>query len=669
VRGSLNACLRWLRNGVVALLVPLAAVPASAGGFAASETIFPATTRGWISVSDFRGLQARFRKSPYGQLVNDPTMEKFVEHLREQLAKNGKQRLAKLGLTLDDLEEVPGGELAAAAIETESGRLSTVLLVDTTGHEAEAKALVDRIGTRLVEQKAQKVTVSGAPAQLTVYELPPDPLAPAESPTARRVAFALAPQALVVGDDALQVGQAFAVLAQGREDNLTTVEAYKAIVDQVRSQLPDDAAPIRWYVDPLKFAAAYQKTNPPREKRKGPDYVTILARQGFDCIRGAGGVAAFSEGNHALRHHSMIYAPPLPGRDAESPERFDLAARMLRFPNAGDLGPQVWVPQDVAGWVALQWDVQTAFNSAESLIDDIVGEKGVFDDVITSIKDEPDGPQIDLEKDLVAHLGRRVSVITDHVEPISTDSERLAIAVELTDEERVAASVAKIMNADSDMQKITIGDHVAWELIDHSQAIPKLEVETPGFAPPTTDHDPDDDAHRRRQRLRQKEEKLLPHSTVTVARGHLLIASHRDILEQLLTAKEGNGLAASADYAAVQAELAKYVPGGAAIRGFGREDEAIRPAYELLRQGEMPKSKSLSGQLLNDMLGDGKPGSVREQRLDGSTLPEFDAIRRYFGTSGLAMESRSQGWYIVGLVLPRSPEKELARQPEAPKNR
>lgn len=657
-----------------ALHLSLIAAAACAGGFPASETIFPATTRAWISISDFRGMQQRFDASPYGQLIDDPAMKAFVDHLREQISKNGKQRLAKLGLTLEDLEKVPGGELAAAAIEVEGGTLATVLLVDTTGHEDDAKAVVDRIGTRLLEQKATKITVANAPPQLTVYELPPDPndVRAETAGRKRRVAFALAPQTLIVGDDALQVGQALSVLAQGRQDSLATVEAYKAVVEQCASQVPAAAAPIRWFLDPLAFAKAYQKTNPPREKKKGPDYVAILARQGFDAVKGAGGLLVFQEGPHAMRHHSLIYAPPLPGRDPESVERFDLAARMLRFPNAAGVAPAAWVPRDVAGWAALQWDVQTAFGSAESLVDDVVGDKGVFDDVIASLKEDPDGPQIDVEKDLVACLGKRVSVITDHVEPVGTDCERLVIAMEAADEARVAATIAKVMDADSDMQKIEIAGHVAWELIDHSMAIPKLEVETPGGAVAHADHDAGDEAHRRRQRLREKEERLLPHSTVTVAQGHLLIASHRDILERLLTSKGGaESLASATDYAAVQAELGKLVPAATAARAFGREDESVRPTYELLRQGNMPKSKSLLGQMLNDMLGDGKPGTVREQKIDGSTLPAFDVVQRYFGTSGLAMESRSQGWYIVGVSLPRSPqqEQEVARRPAEPASR
>jgi hypothetical protein len=87
----------------------------------------------------------------------------------------------------------------------------------------------------------------------------------------------------------------------------------------------------------------------------------------------------------------------------------------------------------------------------------------------------------------------------------------------------------------------------------------------------------------------------------------------------------------------------------------------------MLRQGAMPKSKSMTGQLLNAILGDGKPGSVREPRLDGAALPDFEMIRRYFGTAGIGMQTLPDGWAISGVSLPRSQqEPEVARRPVSP---
>ena len=557
---------------VVACVATLAANLATAASLAPSEKVFPDTTLAWMSVRDPQGFRERFDRSSYGQLIADPAMKPFVDGLKEQISHNGKQRLAKLGITLEDLAEVVGGEIAVAAIQPKEGRLATVLVVDTTGHEEQARSLVDTLGGRLLERKAKKVTVPGAPEELVVYQLPPAEDERKEtSPRDRRVAFALAPSVLVVGDDAVHVGQAFAVLEQGRADALVTLEAFKAIEAQCAPGVPVAAAPLRWFIKPLPFATAWQEANPPREKRKGPDYITIFARQGFDAVQAAGCLLVFSEGGHAVRHHSFVYAPPLEGRDPDALDRFDLAARMLRFPATADISPPDWVPQDVGGWTTLQWDLQAAFNSAETLVDDVVGDVGVYDDVIASLKEDPDGPQIDVEKDLVASLDGSITMISGHVEPLGTDCDRVVIALKCSDEARVAATVAKVMDADSDMQRIELGGQPAWELIDRSHAIPKLEVETPGGS--VTHADEESESSRRRQRRREKEEKLLPHAAVSVARGHLLIASHRDVLERVLNAEgKDDRLAESDDFRAMAVEMKRFAPSEVAARSFGRED-------------------------------------------------------------------------------------------------
>lgn len=645
-----------------AMLLPSAAM---AGAFVPSETIFPATTRGWISVANPQVFQESFDRTQYGQLLKDPVMKPFMDGFRAQLRSAGKQRLGKLGLTLEDLEKVPGGEIAMAAIEPQPGLLTSILLVDTTGHEAETKALLEQVEKRLVEQKATKT--AGTSPGMSVFRLPPEHNGASQKP--RQVAIFSAAGALVVGDSPAVVGQIVATLKQGRKDSLASLPAYQAIAARCGKEVPPSAAPLRWFVDPLGYAKVYQAANPPREKRKGPDYVAILGRQGFDAVKGAGGLVVFDNGTREAQHHTLVYAPPVAGREPFAIDRFDLAARMLRFPNAERIDPPQWVPRDVSSWVTAQWDLANAFASAEPLVDDIVGEKGVFDDVIASLKEDPDGPQIDVEKDLVACLGSRILVLGDYTTPIDIDSERLVIAIEAKDADKVAATVAKSMATDPDMQKVEANGHVIWEMIDRSASIPKLEIETPGGA--IAHADDESDPHHHRKRLREKEEKFLPHSAVTVAHGHLLIASHRDFLERVLATSAGEGgLAAAADYVLVTGEMKKLFPASSALRSFGRADESVRPAFEMLRKGEMPKSKSVMGQLLNGLLGDGKEGSVRAQKIDGSTLPDFELIRKYFGTVGLGMESVPEGWYFAGVALPRSQvEPEVARRPATPVGR
>jgi len=665
-RCLLRAFAGWL-CAIYVVVCCVGSVWADEPAFPESQSVFPDTTVAWISIADPEEFGASFDRTQYGKLLRDPSMEAFVTSFREQLSKAGKQRLGKLGLTLEDLGEIPGGEIAMAAIVPEAGRLATVLLVDTSGHEEETKALLDVIEERLLEQKAERL--ADYEEKIRVYRLPQeDPSADdvgAAEPEEQVVAVVHEGKALVVGDDPVQVSHVLAVLDNGRQDCLASTDRFAKVSEESLKDLATSPSKLRWYINPFEFAAAYKLAHPPKKRQKGPDYVEILGRQGFDAVQALGGAIMFDDGSHQMRHQTIVYAPPLPGRDASSVERYDLAARMLRFPESVEIQPYSWVPAGVSSWSSLQWDIETAFQSAESLVDDVVGEKGVFDDVIASLKEDPDGPQIDVEADLIACLGKRVTLIGDYEEPIDIDSDRLVIAVEAIDPEKVAATVGKSMSTDPDMRRIEAHGVVIWELIDRSMEIPTLEIETPGGIVAHADQEEDSPSDRRRK-LREKEEKLLPHSAVTVAHGHLLIASHRDILERVLTMSDGDSLAKTGDYKRMDTVLKKLYPSPVILWGFGRSDESIRPAFEMLKRGAMPKSKSVTGQLLNSLLGDGEPGSVRDQKIDGSTLPDFELIEKYFGTSGFVMQNLKDGWRLGGITLARpeaTQDRDVATNP------
>ena len=105
-------------------------------------------------------------------------------------------------------------------------------------------------------------------------------------------------------------------------------------------------------------------------------------------------------------------------------------------------------------------------------------------------------------------------------------------------------------------------------------------------------------------------------------------------------------------------------PGGAEVAklqqpeqfgfAFTRTDDAYRGAYELLQTGKMPESESMFGRLLNSMLGEGKEGVLRTQRIDGSKLPEFDVVRRYLG-EWRHIHAELDGHDLKGLGVPRGP--------------
>ena len=651
----------------VVVLIALAPGRGEGASFPPSEKLLPASTRVWVSVADPQALRKRFERSaPLGGLMYDPLMSTFLDGLRPRKISADPLR-GTLEITLEEVEKIAGGEIVLAVIERSDGTLATIVLIDTMGREAEVAPVVEAVLGRVAAKGGKPVA---APAPIKAFALPV-PLAsgatagpPAGATAAtvpRQLAIAVAPSAVILGDrldTVAEVAPALGNAAAGRADVLAAVPACAKVMERCGTGVPATAAPLRWFVDPLAYLAADRRTFPPTKNKKGPDYVAILRRQGFDAVNGAGGYLFFGEGNVDLRHNTLIHAPPQNGRPPDGPDRFAKAARMLRFPNVAGLAPATWVPGEAASWTSLEWDIANAFDSIQPLVDDVVGEAGVFEDVIASLEEDPDGPQIKVRDDLIKHLGTRCAVASDHESPIDPDCERMLIAIEISNPEAVAAVIEKGMTSESDVRKVEAGGHVIWETVK-AAAAPEKNSGSP---------DGDDAAGRRRARQRERQEKetVWPNLSVAVAHGHIFLASHRDFLERVLSSPRTSSIVEDGGYQEVAAELKQLLGGDWAMSSFSRTEKEIRPAYELLRTGRLPESKSLAGTLLRRVLEGDQPqdgqrrgtsqDSTRDpsrgkQRVDGSSLPEFEQISRYFGLNGMSMQSTADGWYFVGVGL------------------
>ena len=243
-------------------------------------------------------------------------------------------------------------------------------------------------------------------------------------------------------------------------------------------------------------------------------------------------------------------------------------------------------------------------------------------------------------------MNNRVTLISSYDTPISEDSERAIFAIEAKDEKALAKTLDKWM-AKEDVQKHQVGQYVIYERVPKDTSAPDVEV--PGFSENRTGSDEKSVSEKRRK------ERVLPNSAVTVALGHLMKASDVKYLTEIL---EGFGqrerLASSADYKQMEETMNKLAPGERSGYHFGRSDEEVRPTFDLIREGKMPQSKSMLGKLLNKILtteDEKKQGVPRRQRVNGANLPEFEAVRRYFGPHAAVVRSEKDGWFVTSVVL------------------
>ncbi|MCA9246441.1 MAG: hypothetical protein KDA42_04975 [Planctomycetales bacterium] len=595
-----------------------------------SEELLPLTTKGYVSVPDVQQFDTSWEKTQLGQLAADPVMKPFADDIRAQLKKKWGAEYEGLGLTFDDLKGVPGGEVAIARIRPDSSRSAVAVLVDVTDHLPQANELLEKIDASMTEKKATKAVKDVLGSQVTTYTLP---LAEGEK-SPRQAVFFINDNVLCGVDDAEIANEILGRFSGEPIDNLAHLPAYRAVMSRAASEAGELAPELRWFLEPFGYVEAVRHRS---QQERGKDMLKILQSQGFEAVQGIGGfVNMYVEGKYELLHRTMIYAPQ--DKDAKPGDKYQLAARMLDFPNQGDLLPQPWVPRGLATYVSFNWETRKAFESVGTLVDAIVGEEGVFEEIIASLHDDENGPQIDLRNDLVAHLGTRCTVFSDYELPISPKCERMVFAVETTNAEALAATISKAMNNDPDARELKFEGYQIWEIIDQEEELPTVEIELPTFGAQPEE--------------KKEEKKKLPNSAVCVAHGQFFIATHVEFLKKVLVStKDREKLANSYDFQLVMKEVDALAAGENCSRIFSRTDEEYRPTYELIRAGRMPEAETMLGKILNGLLGEGKEGELRQQRIDGHSLPDFEMVRRYLGPAGIAIHAEENGWFVQGVTL------------------
>ncbi|MHB0955735.1 MAG: hypothetical protein ACYC0X_05080 [Pirellulaceae bacterium] len=636
------------------LLIGVSYLPIAASAAPPSEDLLPGTTKGYLSVPDVELLRTRWNETQLGQLINDPVMKPFVEDLRNQIRNKLSTNRVRLGITLEDLADIYGGELALAVTQpgNDPDQHATIILVDITDHQAQTQAMLEKVTKSLLEQGAKKKTETIGGQSATVFEMPkkrPD------NPVVEAVHL-IYKDLLIVTDRRDVCQQVVSRLNGTSGDTLGKLPAYVATMARCAKDAGDMQPHVRWFVDPVGYAQVARAEGGGRKKR-GVDLLKVLPNQGFDAIRGVGGHLFLATGDQEILHRTMVYAPPVKrAAGSTNAERYNKAARMLDFPNTDTLQPQPFVSRDLGSYFTFNWKMIEAFEYSKSLVNELLNggpEDDLMEDIIASLAKDKDGPQVDLRNDLVRHFAERASIITDCRRPITPESERLLFAIELTNPEAVQETINKAFEADPDAEKREFEGHVIWEIVTNDVPVEVDEIQIEGvgvFDPFAAGPEPE-------HVEAEADKKILPNSAITVAHGHLMVASHLDFIMELLKRPLGSEvLTEAADYQLVQDALSKIDAGPSSFRFFTRTDEAYRPSYELIRQGKMPEAKTVVGKVLNQLLGPDEKGILREQQIDGTKMPEFDAVRRYLGPAGVNIRSEDDGWYVSGCLLSKDIE-------------
>lgn len=634
----------------------ISALPTSLEAAVPADQLLPKETKGIVLIPDLDRLESQFDKTQLGQLMADPVMKPFADDLKQQLRDKWSKNNERLGLSWDDIREVPGGEVGMGMIQASETKGVSVIIVDVTGKMTEAEGLLAKVDKNLKDKKATLSTQTMSGLNVLVYTH----VKVGDRPTERAV-FALhrEEQQLIATDDVDQMRNILARFGNSSNDRLVDLKAYHETMARCARSAGDLQPELRWFFEPFGYVEAMRARNVDGKPRKGQDMHAVLKAEGFDAIQGVGGYVNFYDGTHDILHRTMIYAPAVeraPGDN--STDKYNLAARMLKFINTRDHQPPAWMPRQLATYNSMNADLKNAFEYSKTLVNRMASDE-IFEDVLKSLEEDDNGPQINIRKDLIAHLGQHVMVVSDYELPITPQSEQLAIMIEITNEEVVRTVVDRLMRADRKAHREIVGEgenqYILWNTVkEKNDDLDVLEIDLDDIGPIGSLDTPEE---------KKKEEKALPTQAMAVAHGYLITGTHPALIRRMLQAADRREtLDGSIDFQMVQTALNDLGASSVSVRTFSRTDEEYRPTYELMRQGKMPESNTLLGKLLNKMLGDEEEDeTVREQQIDGTKLPEFQIVRRYLGPAGIFVESEDDGWFATGVFLSKETPQVVQR--------
>ncbi|MEZ6064608.1 MAG: hypothetical protein R3B90_02620 [Planctomycetaceae bacterium] len=115
--------------------------------------------------------------------------------------------------------------------------------------------------------------------------------------------------------------------------------------------------------------------------------------------------------------------------------------------------------------------------------------------------------------------------------------------------------------------------------------------------------------------------------SAALANNTLMFSTNVELLESFLREPE-ESLAGSADFARV----AEHLPAQVSTLAFQRQDEVMETIYEMVKQG-----------------------MAQDDEFDASIMPDYSALRKYFGLTGSYSVPDANGVYMKGFSLKLQP--------------
>jgi hypothetical protein len=587
----------------------------------------PADTCLAVFSDDVGGTCDAFQKTGLGQSLCGADFAPLIKELdRLDLASPLRMRPV-FGFNWNDLATVrePGG---LVIFPLEDGSLGAAWLFTPAKPVGQLPACLVAATNYFKQKGYRESTVDRAIARLTVLH----------PPEKRKTDWA---RVLFVANEFYGVANspqaADAFLNVKAEQSLATQAAYKSQVLASAGENPS-TSDARFCIRPLELQELVERSQPPADDKQKPgdrkgstktdsertkeDLRARAHRLGWDALRFVAGRISFSA---AAPCQWQIEAAV----DAPGPYRGAMRLLELKPGPFSNLPP--WLPADVVSVATWRWNVPQAMKGFGSLYDEAnepgPDGEGMFEDMLDGLRDDPEGVQVDLRRDLFDRLEPdmlRIAAEGKSDASHKRNSWRWLYVASVRDLEAVKGALVRFYKDDKKVTHVKTDHFDVWTVEEGASLFVEGESDS-----------------------------LVTVRALALGEGRLFFSTDVDLLDSAIH-PQGDAPHLKDDVAWTR--VLEWIKGQendkAAFRSLTRLDRVMAPSYRLATSDKPVDSDNLGARLWRLLLY-GNIKSVAD--LPHAKAPAFDSLRSALPPSGIVVARSADGWTVrFGALRPGS---------------
>ncbi|MFO0526803.1 MAG: hypothetical protein ACK52A_01750 [Planctomycetota bacterium] len=574
----------------------------------AAEELFPETTVLFLQIQNVRELAEDFMSTNMGNLMKQEKIAPLAEELWGQAKEAYAEVQDEVGVSLEDMQSLPTGEISFAAIAPRRADIQFAMLMDIDP-ESDSFKNMERVGRERGElEGATFEDEETADVKFTTVARPDG--------EGQFVYFIKDGTFVITTDKALS--QQIVDRWVGREVEkirpLKDNRKFVTIMNRCRGtkEVPPEA---RMYMDPIEFFRA--STRGDVGTQAALNFLPIL---GLDGLLGVGGSVIFDEqGFESVTHLHLMLANPRAG-----------ILEMLAL-KPGKYQPQLWVSDQAVSYVSTSWDVNKVYAELGKMVDLFTSEGEFERQVETNVNERL---ELNLKDDILAAMDGRFTVTSWVEPPARLNSQVNAIGLGLSDPEKAEEIIRHRSQRAIDAR----GDQEDAEP-------PVIEEKYKGITIWTAPV-PED----RRERIRQRREEgemqfeiRIPEPGFAIIDGSLVAADSVSFIKFAIDTYKGENppLVDDPSFKQVSRQMTNLLGTDMPAAIFYSQPGPMMESMLNLAKGDDVKGALERGGEENRFV------KNFQRALEDNPLPDWEEIRDFFASSGGFITSDDSGYHAL----------------------